>query len=82
MIDDMFYCPHHPSFGKCLCRKPGSLLIERAIGKHQVDVSRSVMIGDRDRDVEAAERVGMRGMLVRANSSLIDTLKEAELIRC
>ena len=27
-ITDIFYCPHHPVSGNCLCRKPGSLLVE------------------------------------------------------
>ena len=28
-ILDIFYCPHHSDFQKCLCRKPGSLLFEK-----------------------------------------------------
>jgi D-glycero-D-manno-heptose 1,7-bisphosphate phosphatase len=26
----IYYCPHHTDFGKCLCRKPERIMIERA----------------------------------------------------
>lgn len=73
--DDILYCPHHPSSGKCLCRKPGSLLLERGAARHGIDLSASVMVGDRDRDMEAAAAVGVHGILVAPNASLIDTLR-------
>ena len=74
-LDAVYYCPHHPSKGRCLCRKPGSLLLERAIARYGIDPSASVMIGDRDRDVEAAAAVGVRGVLVVANTPLLDVLR-------
>lgn len=67
----IYYCPHHPTGGKCLCRKPGGLLLERAIARFGIDASRSVMIGDRQRDVDAAASVGVRGLLVEANAPLL-----------
>lgn len=67
----ILYCPHHPSKGRCLCRKPGSLLLEKAIARYGLDAARSVMIGDRDRDVEAATAAGVRGILVEANAPLL-----------
>ena len=79
-IDAVYYCPHHPTQGRCICRKPGSLLLERAIARYGIDPSASVMIGDRDRDVEAAEAVGVRGILVEANAPLMDVLKTQALI--
>lgn len=73
---DILYCPHHPSRGRCLCRKPGSLLLERAMARHGIDPARSVMIGDRDRDVEAAQGAGVRGVLVEHNSPLLPVIQE------
>ncbi len=70
-LTDVFHCPHHPSAGRCLCRKPGSLLLERAIARYDIDPALSVMIGDRDRDVEAAAAVGVRGIRVEANAPLL-----------
>jgi D-glycero-D-manno-heptose 1,7-bisphosphate phosphatase len=73
------YCPHHPSAGKCLCRKPGSLLLERAIARHDIDPRSSLMIGDRDRDMEAAAAVGVRGIKVEANAPLLPLVKNEVL---
>jgi D-glycero-D-manno-heptose 1,7-bisphosphate phosphatase len=70
-LTDILYCPHHPQGGRCLCRKPGSLLLEKAIARHGLRASGSVMIGDRERDVQAAEAVGVRGILVAPNTPLL-----------
>lgn len=68
---DFYYCPHHPEFsGNCLCRKPDSLLFEKAIAKYEIDVSKSYMIGDKDRDIQAAEKLNIKGFLIEANASL------------
>ena len=79
-IDAVYYCPHHPEQGRCLCRKPGGLLLERAIARYAIDPARSVMIGDRERDVEAAARVGVKGILVEPNTSLLDVLRENRIV--
>jgi D-glycero-D-manno-heptose 1,7-bisphosphate phosphatase len=60
-------CPHRPDEG-CACRKPGSLMLERAAELTGVDLARSVLIGDSPSDVRAAERVGTEGMLIERNS--------------
>lgn len=73
-LDAVYYCPHHPQQGRCLCRKPGSLLLERAMARFRVDPARSLMVGDRQRDVDAAEAVGVRGVLVPANEPLLPIL--------
>ncbi|MCB9168027.1 MAG: HAD-IIIA family hydrolase [Flavobacteriales bacterium] len=74
-IDAFFYCPHHPSKGRCLCRKPGSLLLEKAMARYEIRTEGSVMIGDRERDVQAAEAVGVKGVLVMANEPLMPVLR-------
>ncbi|MSQ78301.1 MAG: HAD family hydrolase [Flavobacteriaceae bacterium] len=67
-VDDIYYCPHHPDHdGHCLCRKPGSLMLEKVIAKYHADAAQSIMIGDTPRDMEAAAAVGVRGVLVEAN---------------
>ncbi len=67
---DLFYCPHYDQMSTCICRKPNSSMLERAIAKHDVDVSKSYMIGDSQRDVDAAENVGIKGIKIEPNSSL------------
>jgi D-glycero-D-manno-heptose 1,7-bisphosphate phosphatase len=73
-IDAMYCCPHHPDHGRCLCRKPGHLLLQRAVARFMLDPRACIFIGDRERDVQAAGAVGMRGVLVSANSNLSETL--------
>jgi D-glycero-D-manno-heptose 1,7-bisphosphate phosphatase len=79
LLTDIYYCPHHPDRGACLCRKPGSLLFERAIARHDIDPKGSVMIGDRERDLLAAQRAGVRGILVPPNVPLLPTVRDQVL---
>ena len=61
-IDDIFYCPHHPTLGygkykkKCKCRKPGNLLIEKAIKNWNIDRKKTIMIGDKISDKNCAKK--------------------------
>lgn len=68
--DDFFFCPHHEKTGRCLCRKPGSLLLEKAIALYNIDNKKSFMIGDSERDIIAAERAGVKGVLINANENI------------
>ena len=67
---DIYYCPHHNDVEKCICRKPDSLLLEKAIAKYNIDISKSYFIGDSDRDIEAAHKVGVKGIKANKNSDL------------
>ncbi len=72
-ITSIYYCPHHPDFnGNCLCRKPGSLLVEKALARFDIDPAQSYFIGDRPRDAAAGEKVGVKGILVPSNTLLKD----------
>jgi D-glycero-D-manno-heptose 1,7-bisphosphate phosphatase len=64
-LDRHYHCPHLPEItGPCACRKPGPLLYQRAAADLGLDLARSWWIGDRVRDIAAAERFGGRGILV------------------
>jgi histidinol-phosphate phosphatase family protein len=64
-LDGVYMCPHHPDVsGPCECRKPGPGLFLQAAADLELDLSRSVLIGDRWRDIAAATQLGARGMLV------------------
>ena len=69
-IKAIYYCPHREDTGKCLCRKPGSLMLEKALARFNIDASKSFMIGDSKRDIKAAENVGVKGILIESNTSL------------
>lgn len=75
-ITDFYFCPHHPDVSKCLCRKPDSLLIEKAAARYRVDLSKSFFIGDSSRDIEAAAKAGVKGFLINANESILPIAKK------
>lgn len=70
-IDAFYYCPHHPTEGSpayrriCNCRKPAPGLFLQAAKDLDIDLAASFMIGDRYRDMEAAHRAGVKGVLVK-----------------
>jgi len=70
-LTDIFYCPHHPDVSACECRKPGSLLFEKAIKKYQVDTKNSWMIGDSEVDIEAAKKAGIAGIRLTTNGNMM-----------
>ncbi len=66
-LDLVKHCPHHPDVsGPCRCRKPGTLLYEEARDALRLDVTASVYVGDRWRDVAPALALGGRGFLIRS----------------
>jgi len=62
-LDAIYHCPHHPDDG-CVCRKPGTALIDRAASELGLNLSRVVVVGDQRLDVELARRIGARSVLV------------------
>lgn len=77
---EIYYCPHHPDYnGKCLCRKPDSQLLEKAIARFNIDPSKSYFIGDKQRDVDAGEKVGVKGILVDSNPNLFEVVSRIEM---
>lgn len=64
LIDKIYFCPHSKA-ENCSCRKPGQALIQRAQKELMLDLSRSIMIGDKTADIETGKRAGMKTILVR-----------------
>jgi D-glycero-D-manno-heptose 1,7-bisphosphate phosphatase len=56
-LDDFFLCPHDDA-DRCECRKPRPGLLVQGADKHHIDLSRSFMVGDRWRDIEAGAAAG------------------------
>jgi D-glycero-D-manno-heptose 1,7-bisphosphate phosphatase len=61
-IDDVLYCPHEEN--TCSCRKPRPGLLLEAQARWGIDFSRSILIGDSDRDRALAETAGLLFVLV------------------
>lgn len=67
---ETYFCPHHDVISKCLCRKPGSGMVEKAVARHNIDAAASFMIGDKMRDLDAASGAGVRGVKIDVNQDL------------
>ncbi len=69
-IDAFYFCPHHPEHGlgeykkECNCRKPKTGLFEQAISDYQIDIDSSFLFGDKEWDIEAGEKVGLKSFMV------------------
>ena len=73
-LDAVFHCAHHA--GTCACRKPGTLLLERAREHLRLATLRnSVMIGDSDTDVLAGRAAGAHSVLLDDGLSLLGAVQ-------
>lgn len=85
-LDDIFYCPHHPHGGyegeiaeykvRCDCRKPKPGLIYQAAEKHNIDLSKSYMIGDSVIDVQAGSSAGCKTGYIYSNEGSDNLMKK------
>jgi D-glycero-D-manno-heptose 1,7-bisphosphate phosphatase len=62
-LDGVYFCPHGPGDG-CDCRKPGLGLMQQASRELGFEMSESIVIGDKDSDVEFGQRAGAITMLI------------------
>jgi D-glycero-D-manno-heptose 1,7-bisphosphate phosphatase len=65
-IDGAYYCPHSPDDG-CDCRKPAPGLLLRAAEELHIDLASSIMVGDKDSDLEAGRRAGCSAVRFRGD---------------
>jgi histidinol-phosphate phosphatase family protein len=78
-FDGWFICAH-ALHERCACRKPEPGLLLDALEKFAVGVRECVMIGDIGSDVEAANTIGMRSILVPTEITLPQEIISAPLV--
>lgn len=76
-VDAIYYCPHHPDNGyegeitelkiDCDCRKPKPGMLIKASKDFNIDLSKSLMIGDSDSDIKAGDAAGCISLKVNQN---------------
>lgn len=65
VIDKVFFCPSHPEYGvgeykvDSPDRKPGPGMILQAVEEFDVDLKRSVLVGDKESDIQAGIAAGV-----------------------
>lgn len=85
---DVLHCPHHPQGSvpayaiDCACRKPAPGLLLEAAQRHGIDLSESVLVGDKPSDIYAGRHAGVRcAYLVKSdNSENVSALDEADAV--
>ncbi|HEX7602642.1 MAG TPA: HAD family hydrolase [Polyangiaceae bacterium] len=76
VLDAAYFCPHAPD-DACACRKPSPEMLLSAARERTLDLSRSVMVGDKASDVEAGRAAGCKTVLygtdARITADLVTT---------
>ncbi len=77
-IDALYYCPHHPQGGfegeipelkiPCECRKPKPGMLLQAAKDYNIDLHKSFMVGDTERDIQAGINAGCKTALIGEGS--------------
>jgi imidazoleglycerol-phosphate dehydratase/histidinol-phosphatase len=67
LFDEVFVCPHR-SEDACECRKPRTGLLTNFLATTDLDTKRSAVIGDRQTDLQMAEKIGVPGFLISSDS--------------
>jgi len=86
-IDGWYFCPHHPRGvvpglrQDCPCRKPRPGLVQAAQQAHAIDLGASFVIGDKVIDMQLANAVGTRGVLVRTGYGEGEIARHGSTIR-
>lgn len=55
-FDKVYFCPHLEG---CKCRKPEIGMADEACADFKIDLSHSIMIGDKESDMRFAQRAGI-----------------------
>jgi histidinol-phosphate phosphatase family protein len=74
-IDAVYYCPHGWDDG-CECRKPKPGMLFDAARDFQLDLTRTVFVGDDERDAQAAQAAGCGSVLVSDERPVLDVVRE------
>jgi D-glycero-D-manno-heptose 1,7-bisphosphate phosphatase len=78
-IDKVYHCPHRKE-ANCPCRKPATGMAWLALQDFpEMDLTNAWMVGDSVSDMEFAERLGMRKVLIRGKMEELDLLEKVEL---
>ena len=80
-IEEVYFCPHHPDIsGECLCRKPKPGMILEATKAYDIDLEHSIMIGDKERDIEAGLNAGIKETYLFDESKTVTKSKATKIV--
>lgn len=74
----VYHCPHHPTAGigdyrrDCACRKPRPGMLLQAADELGLDLASSVLVGDKESDLEAGQAAGCAAVVLAESGHAID----------
>jgi len=78
-LDGIYYCPHHAQHGigkyklDCDCRKPKAGMIKEAVAELEIDLSQSILVGDKVSDIQAGIAAGINtNYIVRSGKKITE----------
>ncbi|MFA7095771.1 MAG: D-glycero-beta-D-manno-heptose 1,7-bisphosphate 7-phosphatase [Gammaproteobacteria bacterium] len=80
-IEAVFFCPHGPD-DACQCRKPRPGLLREIAARLRIDLKGVPVVGDSLRDLQAAQAVGAKPILVRSGKGLRTLATLGETVPC
>jgi len=72
----IYYCPHHDTLEKCLCRKPEPLMLQKAIARFDINPELSYFIGDKQSDIDAGQSAGVSTILIDKNQDIREVVDQ------
>lgn len=80
-IKKVYFCPHHPDItGECQCRKPNPKMLLDASMEFDIDMKNSIIIGDKQRDIEAGLNAGLKETYLLNKDKNIDFSKATKIV--
>ena len=80
-IEQVYFCPHHPDIsGECSCRKPKPGMILEATEAYDIDLEKSILIGDKERDIEAGLNAGIKETYLFDESNTVVNSKATKIV--
>jgi D-glycero-D-manno-heptose 1,7-bisphosphate phosphatase len=72
-ISKVYHCPHHPNYsGECSCRKPKAGMILKALDEFNIDLNNSILVGDKNSDIEAGIKANINNNFLISTGHKID----------
>ena len=80
-IAKVYHCPHHETIsGECDCRKPMPGMLLDAKKDLNIDLEQSIIIGDKERDIEAGINAGLKENYLFDESATVEESKATRII--
>ena len=80
-IKKVYHCPHHPEIsGECTCRKPKPGMLLKASEEFDIDLKNSIIVGDKERDIEAGLNAGLQETYLYDETSTCTESKATKIV--